>query len=188
MFIGYRHFPGYVLLKKRTAKRTKREVKALPKRIQNKKITYIQYTSSLGSRIGWAKHANSHNFLESIGLNKLFNDARQHLKEVKMRGFPKYTDISTKYDVENLKSTFPKETKAFLESLMNDRFIWVTTGELTNQESGITDDTHRVIEVKDNETEAIGYAQQELVEDKNARIFRMGYTLEDVEILIESLP
>lgn len=197
MFIGYRHFPsGYVLLRKRTAKKTRKEVKALPKRLKKKKITFIQYTSSLGSRIGWAIHADSHNFLESIGLIKMFDDARQHLKEVKMRGFPKYTDISTKYDVENLKSTFPKETKAFLESLMNDRFIWISLGILANKEDGVTDDTHRVVEIKETEPgpsedeptiEVTKYSQQELVEDENARIFRMGYTVEDVEILIESL-
>lgn len=196
MFIGYRHFPGYVLLKKRTAKRIKKAVKVLPKKLQKKKITNVQYTSVLGSYSGWAGHANTHNFLESIGLNKMFNDARQNLKEVKMRGFPKYTDIATQYDVENLKLTFPKETKKFLETLMDDRFIWVTTGELENKESGITDETHRVIEVVENEPgpsddeatiSVIHYAQQELQEDPNARIFRMGYTLEDVEILIESL-
>lgn len=191
MFIGYRHFPGYILLKKRTAKKTKKAIKTLPKQLEKKKITYVQYTSSLGSRKGWAVHANSYNFCQSIGLNKLFDDARKHLKEVKMRGFPKYTDISTKYDVDNLKGTFPKETKAFLESLMKDRFIWVTTNSLENKEEGIVDNTHRVIEVKEieseNEQEKITYAQQALIEDSNARIFRMGYTLEEIEILIESL-
>ena len=191
MFIGYRHFPGYILLKKRTAKKTKKAIKTLPKQLDKKKITYVQYTSSLGSRKGWAVHANSYNFCQSIGLNKLFDDARKHLKEVTMRGFPKYTDISTKYDVDNLKGTFPKETKAFLESLMKDRFIWVTTNSLENKEEGIVDNTHRVIEVKEieseNEQEKITYAQQALIEDSNARIFRMGYTLEEIEILIESL-
>ena len=197
MFIGYRHFPGYVLLKKRTAKKTKKAIKVLPKQLKAKKITYVQYTSSLGSRKGWAVHANSHNFCESTGLNKLFDDARKHLKEVKMRGFPKYSDISTKYDVENLKGTFPKETKKFLETIMNDRFIWVTTGTLERKEDGITDETHRVIEVyediPDDEIEGklnrviTGYAQQEFIEDSNARMFRMGYTLEEIEILIESL-
>lgn len=187
MFIGYRHFPGYILLKKRTAKKTKKAIKILPKQLKAKKITYVQYTSSLGSRKGWAVHANSHNFCESTGLNKLFDDARKHLKEVKMRGFPKYSDISTKYDVENLKGTFPKETKKFLETIRDDRFIWVTTGTLERKEDGITDETHRVIEVKDNESEEITYAQQEYIEDSNARMFRMGYTLEEIEILIESL-
>lgn len=197
LFIGYRHFPGYVLLKKRTAKRIRRSIKVLPKKLQKKKITIVQYASSLNAHKGWAGHADSHNFCEKTGLNKMIDDARQNLKEVKMRGFPKYTDISTKYDVENLKALFPKETKKFLESLMNDRFIWVTTGELENKEDGITDETHRVIEIMENEPspdvegEMIqvlkGYAQQEYQEDPNARIFRMGYTLEDVEIMIESL-
>lgn len=81
-------------------------------------------------------------------MGKLFDDARQKLKEVKMRGFPKYTDIATKYDVDNLKGLFPKETKKFLESLMKDRFIWVAVGDLLETKgTGITDETHRVIEV-----------------------------------------
>ena len=190
LFIGYRHFPGYVLLKKRTAKRARRKVKTLPKLLKRKQITNIQYTSSLGSYKGWAGHANTYNFCNSIGLNKLFDDARQYLKEVKMRGFPKYTDISTKYDVENLKLQFPKQTKKFLETLKNDRYIWVTTNELENNEDGTTDDEHRVLPVygDENNPETItGYIQQELQEDSNARIFRMGYSLDEVEILLESL-
>lgn len=197
LFIGYRHFPGYILLKKRTAKRIKNRVKSLPKELARKRITRLQYTSVLGSYNGWAGHANAYNFCNKIGLNKMFDDARTNLKEVKMRGFPKYSDISTKYDVDNLKGTFPKETKKFLETIRDDRFIWVTTGTLEHKEDGIVDETHRVIEIyediPDNEIEeklnkvVVGYAQQELQEDSNARVFRMGYTLEEIEILIESL-
>lgn len=187
-FIGYRHFPGYVLLKKRTAKRIRRKVQKLDKALEEKRITLIQYTSTLGAFYGWAKHANTYNFRKRIGLDEKFESARKRIKEVKMRGFPKYTDIATKYDVENLKAIFPKETKMFLESLRDDRFVWVTTETLADKELGITDDTHRVIEGEDKENpETIKCYQQELIEDEHARLFRMGYTVEQVETLIESL-
>lgn len=105
-----------------------------------------------------------------------------------MRGFPKYTDIATKYDVENLKAIFPKETKKFLETLRDDRFVWVTVSPLVSKESGVTDNTHRVIkETEQDNPETIKYYQQELIEDENARLFRMGYTVEQVETLIEGL-
>lgn len=187
-FIGYRHFPGYVLLKKRTAKRIRRKIPKLDRALEEKRITLIQYTSTLGAFYGWAKHANTYNFRKRIGLDERFERAKKRIKEVKMRGFPKYTDIATKYDVENLKDIFPNETKKFLESLKNDRFIWVSTGALTSKELGVTDATHRVIECANQDNpEVTDYYQQELIEDTNARIFRMGYTVEQVETLIEGL-
>lgn len=192
MFIGYRHFPGYILLKKRTAKRTKRAVVSLPKQLKAKRITLVQYTSSLCSRKGWADHADAHNFCEKIGLYRLIDSAKNAIKEVKMRGFPKYTDISTKRDVENLMGIFPKETKQFLECLYKDRFIWVDTGVLTDESAGVIDDTHNVSLVtlpQEDETlePQTELHQLELIEDKNARIYRMGYTLGQVEEMIEIL-
>lgn len=191
MFIGYRHFPGYILLKKRTAKKTKKAIVFLPKQYKAKRITLVQYTSSLCSRKGWALNGNAHNFCEKTGLNKLVEDARKTIKEVKMRGFPKYTDIATKFDVENVKGLFPKETKAFLESLRDDRFIWVDNGPVTKDE-GVTDETHKVVEVQTNPTESGEEPTKELhqltlIEDVNARVFRMGYTLNEINDLIEEL-
>lgn len=187
-FIGYRHFPGYVLLKKRTAKRIRRKLPKLDKALAEKRITLVQYASTLGAYYGWAKHANTYNFRKRIGLDERFESARKMIKEVKMRGFPKYTDIATKYDVENLKAIFPKETKKFLETLRDDRFVWVTVSPLVSKESGVTDNTHRVIkETEQDNPETIKYYQQELIEDENARLFRMGYTVEQVETLIEGL-
>lgn len=190
MFVGYRHFPEYLLLKKRTAKDTKKAIKRLPKKLKAKQITLIQYTSSLGSRKGWAQHANTYNFCEKIKLNELLENAKLQIKEVKMRGFPKYTDIATKYDVNNLKDIFPKETKAFLKSLRDDRFIWEDRGPVT-EDKGITDDTHKVVLVsmpnESPEDDTKELHQLELIEDTNARIFRMGYTLNEISDLIDEI-
>lgn len=90
-----------------------------------------------------------------------------------------------------LKGIFPKETKAFLESLRDDRFIWVDNGPVTKDE-GVTDETHKVVEVQTNPTESGEEPTKELhqltlIEDVNARVFRMGYTLNEINDLIEEL-
>lgn len=192
-FIGYRHFPEYVLLKKRTAKRIRRKLPKMPERLNKKRITLIQYASTLSSFNGWASFGNTYNFRRKIGLDVAFESARKQIKEVKMRGFPKYTDIATKYDVENLKNIFPNETRAFLESLKADRFIWVDNGVIPAGGLGINDDTHKVVEVTNanhdlsDEVNTKELHQLEKVEDPNARVFRMGYTLEQIDWLLESL-
>lgn len=109
-----------------------------------------------------------------------------------MRGFPKYTDIATKYDVNNLRDIFPQETKQFLECLKGDRFIWEDKGDIPSIEDGIVDDTHKVVEVLirptcEGEEPTKELHQLELIEDKNARVFRMGYTLNEIDSIIEEL-
>lgn len=191
-FIGYRHFPGYVLLRKRTTKRIKRRIPTTQKRYKKKQITLVQYTSTLASYYGWASFGNTYNFRKSTRLDVLLESARNKIKEVKMRGFPKYTDIATKYDVNNLRDIFPKETKQFLECLKGDRFIWEDKGDIPSIEDGIVDDTHKVVEVLiqptcEGEEPTKELHQLELIEDKNARVFRMGYTLNEIDSIIEEL-
>lgn len=194
-FIGYRHFPGYVLLRKRTTKRVRRKVAKAKIQLNKKQITFIQYTSKLASYYGWASFGNTYNFRKSTKLDVLLDSARKHIKEVKMRGFPKYTDIATKYDVDNLKAIFPKETKKFLETLKGDRFIWEDRGIVATIEEGVIDTTHKVVEVAIPNPESEGEEKEpqkelhqlELVEDSNARLFRMGYTIDELDSLIEEL-
>ena len=92
-----------------------------------------------------------------------------------MRGFPKH--LNSKQDYLNCLSDYPAETKVELQRLLDSRFVWQDTAIIENE--GITDDTHRVIETED------GKIQQELVEDINAEIFRLGFTVEEVEELIK---
>lgn len=191
-FIGYRHFPDYVLLRKRTIKRIRKRIPVAQKQLKRKKITLVQYTSVLASYKGWASFGNTYNFRKSFKLDALLESARNKIKEVKMRGFPKYTDIATKHDVNNLKDIFPNETKKFLETLRNDRFIWIDSGTLQSVEEGTIDETHNVVEVLVNPTSEEEEPTKELhqlvlAEDTNARVFRMGYTLNEINDLIEEL-
>jgi len=70
-FLGYRHFDNYILLRKRTTKRVRRRLAALPRLYEKKKITAEQFRSSVASTWGWLKHANTHNLQVTIKLNEL---------------------------------------------------------------------------------------------------------------------
>ena len=70
-FLGYRHFPKYILVRKRTVKRVKKRLKALPWMLCKKLITLDQYRSSLASTKGWLKWANAHNLQMALQIENL---------------------------------------------------------------------------------------------------------------------
>lgn len=71
-FLGYRHFPKYLLLRKSTSKRVKARIKQLPGLLAKGKISFEQFRSSLASTLGWLKWANAHNFRRSLGIDELW--------------------------------------------------------------------------------------------------------------------
>jgi len=93
-----------------------------------------------------------------------------------MRNFPKH--LNSKQDFMNCLNDYPAETKAELQTLLDNRFVWVDTAIIENE--GITDETHRVLTDEDGTK-----TQQELIEDTHARIFRLGFTVEEVEGLLK---
>lgn len=69
-FLGYRHFLGYVLLRKSSAKRVKKRVKGLPLLLHNGQISELQFQSSIASTQGWLRWCNSYNFAQSLDLSQ----------------------------------------------------------------------------------------------------------------------
>jgi len=61
-FLGYRHFPNYILLRKSTAKRVKKRLIRMPKMLRLGLINKEQFRSSIASTWGWLKWANTYNF------------------------------------------------------------------------------------------------------------------------------
>jgi len=61
-FLGYRHFPNYILLRKSTAKRVKKRLARMPKMLKLGLINKEQFKSSIASTWGWLKWANTYNF------------------------------------------------------------------------------------------------------------------------------
>ena len=70
-FLGYRHFRGYILLRKSTAKRVKKRLRRLPMMLKAGRITSEQFRSSLASTMGWLKWANTYNLSLSLEVRRL---------------------------------------------------------------------------------------------------------------------
>lgn len=99
-----------------------------------------------------------------------------------MQGYPKH--LNTKADYLYVKEHFSKEMwEKDWQALLDSRKNWFFVKDLADKASGIEDDTHKIVENKsmgDGE-EKITYAQYEFKEDENATIYRLGFTVEEVE-------
>ena len=91
-----------------------------------------------------------------------------------MKGIPKH--LNTKQDFLNIKEMFPDESKSRFQELLDTKDTWMNMGKLEG--AGIEDKTHKILGVEmGNET----LYQMEYKEDPNARIFRLGFTVEELE-------
>lgn len=70
-FLGYRHFPKYILLRKSTAKRVRRKIKAIPSMLSANRITKDQARSIIDSYWGWMRWANTRNLQLALDLEAL---------------------------------------------------------------------------------------------------------------------
>lgn len=103
-----------------------------------------------------------------------------------MRGCPR--TFATKQDFLNGIATYPEETKAELRCLIAGRFEFVSTGELSEGEDGIEDENHQVITSNETDQKTGEQVQKRIQLEKresdNARLFRLGFTLEEAEQLV----
>lgn len=93
-----------------------------------------------------------------------------------MIGFPEI--LNTKQDYMNCLQLYPIETKVKLQELVNSRYCWFDTEILTEADTGVKDETHRVVDEDDYKI------QQEYKEDENAKIFKLGFTVQEIQELI----
>lgn len=94
-----------------------------------------------------------------------------------MRGFPLY--INSRQDLENVKVDFPQETKAFVQDVLVHKDVWVMTSKLADGDAGLTDDTHKIVENRDQNTDEVTERYQyEFMEDPsiNSPIKRFGFS------------
>ena len=70
-FVGYRHFPGKVLVRKRTARRIRDRISRLRYEITTKQIPMDRARCVVASTRGWLRWAQSHNFARSLKLDQL---------------------------------------------------------------------------------------------------------------------
>ena len=99
-----------------------------------------------------------------------------------MQGFQ--THLNSKFDYEYIRENFPKEKwLPFFEELLNKQKVWVYTKTLADNEAGITDETHKVVENEDMDKTIIKY-QYEFITDENSQMIKLGYTKEEIEDII----
>ena len=97
-----------------------------------------------------------------------------------MRNFPKW--INTAEDVSNCLADYPEETKAFLQGLLDNRFIW-QSAVLPQGDAGVNDETHMVVQQPD-QNGATQNVQLTLIEDPNARLFKLGLSVAGAQEMI----
>lgn len=98
-FLGYRHFKGYTILRKRTAKKFKRAVLDIVK--NRDKRPFLQQLSTLNSYRGYSKHCYSYNLIRSLDLDNLMKD--MSIKEFKNIGpKPEFPMTGTKISILTL--------------------------------------------------------------------------------------
>lgn len=104
-----------------------------------------------------------------------------------MRGFPGY--LNTKRDYMNCLAVMPHETAAALQELLAARFAWFPVRKLNDGEEPALTDGQKVV-VSGMGTpggEAAAPWLYERREDKNASLFRLGFTVAEVNKLIKSV-
>ena len=88
-------------------------------------------------------------------------------------------DLRPRQDVLNSLETHPEQTKKFLRELLLGRMTWVRTGSIPPGQIGVADATHKIV------CEGWrSFAQYVKREDPNCRMFRLGFTADEVEGLI----
>lgn len=70
-FLGYRHFPRYVLVRKRTKKRIQKRLRDLPRMLRKGAISSESYRSSIASTLGWLKWANAYHLRKCLKIDEL---------------------------------------------------------------------------------------------------------------------
>lgn len=98
-----------------------------------------------------------------------------------MRGFPKV--FETKQDYLNSLQMFPEKTKDALRALYADRYTWEKGAKLKSKDAGKSDENHYVSCETDKDGNEIYYQFTKVI-DKNAAVYRLGFTDAEIKKLI----
>lgn len=101
-----------------------------------------------------------------------------------MVGFPKY--LNTKQDYLYVKNNFTKDNwYSVFQELLDTEKGWLMTSKLADNDTGITDDTHKIIENKDETgTVAKERYQYEYKVDPNCKMLRLGFTEDEIKDIL----
>lgn len=101
-----------------------------------------------------------------------------------MKDYPKH--LNTKADYLYVKDNFPKSMwEQDFQNLLDTQYDWVITSELNSKEDGIEDDTHKIIEMQEMQSD-IKYYQSELKDIETAPIHQMNFTVKEVKKILSA--
>lgn len=70
-FLGYRHFPDYVLVRKSTAKRMRQRLRSLPQLLSRGAMSIDTFRSVIASIRGWLQWANTRHLIIAVDLDRI---------------------------------------------------------------------------------------------------------------------
>ena len=95
-----------------------------------------------------------------------------------MRGLPKW--LNSKDDYLYIRDNYPRDQwLPKFQELLDSRSAWFNMGEVVGD--GITDSTHKVIEIGSLDAKKYQY---ELVDNPDCMLYKLGFSVEEVEGLI----
>ena len=107
-----------------------------------------------------------------------------------MRGAPKW--FNTKQDVMNCLSSNNEEqiaaAKKFLQAILDNRFTHEVVREVLDTEdvqSIVLEDGQWLVETQDEDNPSVTHLVLQSVEDVNCRLFRLGFTIQEVQTLLQ---
>lgn len=101
-----------------------------------------------------------------------------------MKGYPK--TLNTKEDYLYVKEHFDRsQWLPEFQKLLDTRFGWFFEKHLDKESDGINDDTHKVVTLEIDSENPTAYDQYEYRENPQAKIFQLGFTVEEVSEIIK---
>lgn len=100
-----------------------------------------------------------------------------------MKGFPK--NLNTKEDYLYIKEHFERDLWVpEFQKLLDTTSDWFFVKNLDKAEDGIDDDTHKIVETEISSDEPSVISQYEFRENPDAKLYKLGFTVEEVQQLI----
>jgi hypothetical protein len=89
---------------------------------------------------------------------------------------PEQAEPQTKEEFLAALADDPVTAMTWLKALYAHSQSWFATNTLATREEGVTDATHHVTEIVDNNDNIVGYQQFELQNDPGSRFYSLGFT------------
>lgn len=100
-----------------------------------------------------------------------------------MRGYPKH--INTLHDLDVALEIDATKAKAEVQRWIDENNVWAVSAKLDLTDTGTTDDTHKVVDITDEDGTVTEKYQYELTEDPRGRLARIGLSVTGATDIVE---